>query len=132
MRIATTSLIATASLACALTARGTAENPPASPPARQPASPSDKAGAEAATASPTMLGPAAKAAAREAAGLPPEPDAATAAAYIAALDAIDKDIVHGEEEKAISRGLDTCSTYVTRAGHALGPRVRRPHEPQCA
>ncbi|MGW2591969.1 hypothetical protein ACWCXC_17120 [Streptomyces sp. NPDC001515] len=47
-------------------------------------------------------------AARKAAGLPPRPDAATTAAYIKALDAIDRDIVHGKTEKAVSRGSDTC------------------------
>ncbi|MGW1127472.1 hypothetical protein [Streptomyces sp. NPDC002526] len=47
-------------------------------------------------------------AARKAAGLPPRPDAATAAAYVKSLDAIDTDIVHGKADKAISRGMDTC------------------------
>lgn len=46
---------------------------------------------------------------REAAGLPPTPNPADWAAYIKALDAVDPDIVHGKEEKAISRGIDTCS-----------------------
>ena len=41
-------------------------------------------------------------------GYPPEPDAATAAAFIKALDAIDADVVHGKDEKALSRGADTC------------------------
>ncbi|MGW8365089.1 hypothetical protein ACWGK1_31615 [Streptomyces wedmorensis] len=100
MRIKTTSLIATTTLAIALTACGTADNPPATP--------SDKGGAEAATAIPTTLSPDAKASARAAAGIPADPDTATAAAYIADLDAIDKDIVHGKEEKAISRGLNQC------------------------
>ncbi|MEU3620616.1 hypothetical protein ABZ725_51530 [Streptomyces sp. NPDC006872] len=50
-----------------------------------------------------------KAAAREAAGLPPTPQPAEWAAYIKALDAIDADIVHGKEDKAISRGIDSCS-----------------------
>jgi hypothetical protein len=63
------------------------------------------------TTAPATLSPDALASARAAAGLPPKPDAATAAAFIAALDAIDKDIVHGKEEKALSRGADTCSTY---------------------
>lgn len=49
-------------------------------------------------------------AAREAAGLPPKPNAATTAAYIKALDAIDTDIVHGKTEKAVDRGLNTCSS----------------------
>lgn len=46
--------------------------------------------------------------AREAAGLPPKPDAATARAFVDALNAIDPDIVHGKDEKAVSRGSDTC------------------------
>ncbi|MFD5724668.1 hypothetical protein ACFWMT_01015 [Streptomyces sp. NPDC058368] len=49
-------------------------------------------------------------AAREAAGLPPKPNAATTAAYVKALDAIDTDIVHGKTEKAVDRGLNTCSS----------------------
>ncbi|MEU3290152.1 MULTISPECIES: hypothetical protein [Streptomyces] len=52
-----------------------------------------------------------KAQAREAAGLPPTPQPADWKAYINALDAIDPDIVHGKEDKAVSRGIDTCSTY---------------------
>ncbi|MFE2936677.1 hypothetical protein [Streptomyces sp. NPDC059278] len=51
-----------------------------------------------------------RAAARGAAGLPPEPDAATTTAYIKALNAIDADIVHGKTEKAVDRGLNTCSS----------------------
>lgn len=45
------------------------------------------------------------------AGLPPTPDAADWAAYIKALDAIDPDIVHGKEDKAVSRGINTCSGF---------------------
>ena len=48
---------------------------------------------------------------REAAGLPPTPNPADWAAYIKALDALDPDIVHGKEEKAVSRGIDTCSAF---------------------
>ncbi|HKX69891.1 MAG TPA: hypothetical protein VJM75_01630 [Acidimicrobiales bacterium] len=44
------------------------------------------------------------------AGLPPTPNAADWAAYINALDAIDPDIVHGKEDKAVSRGINTCSS----------------------
>lgn len=101
MRIKT-SLIATAALAVALTACGTADNPPATR--------SDKGGAEATTTAPT-LSPDAKASIRAAAGLPPEPAPAARTAFLAALNAIDPDIVHGKEDKAISRGLDTCSTF---------------------
>ncbi|MGW0134841.1 hypothetical protein [Streptomyces sp. NPDC003299] len=43
-------------------------------------------------------------------GYPPEPDAATAAAFIKALNAIDPDIVHGKDEKALDRGANTCRT----------------------
>lgn len=43
-------------------------------------------------------------------GVPPEPDQATAQAYIEALQAIDPDIVHGEPEKAIDRGRNQCSS----------------------
>ncbi len=44
------------------------------------------------------------------AGIPPEPDAATVAAYIAELEAIDPDIVHGEPDKAIDRGRNICQS----------------------
>ncbi|MBZ6258142.1 hypothetical protein KVH22_21740 [Streptomyces olivaceus] len=49
-----------------------------------------------------------KAKIRENLGYPPEPDAATAAAFVKALNAVDSDIVHGKDEKALSRGADTC------------------------
>ncbi|MFJ3668645.1 hypothetical protein ACIPSE_19590 [Streptomyces sp. NPDC090106] len=42
--------------------------------------------------------------ARVAAGLPPAPDTATFSACIADLDAIDPDIVRGEDDKPVSRG----------------------------
>lgn len=47
-------------------------------------------------------------AARIAAGLPPEPKGAQRKAFLDGLNAIDKDIVHGKDDKAISRGIDTC------------------------
>lgn len=47
---------------------------------------------------------------RAEAGLPPEPDTATRTAYIADLNAIDPDIVHGKDDTAVSRGLNQCST----------------------
>jgi hypothetical protein len=49
-------------------------------------------------------------AARAAAGLPAEPKGAQRQAFLASLNAIDKDIVHGKDDKAISRGIDTCGT----------------------
>lgn len=44
------------------------------------------------------------------ADIPPEPDAKNWSAYIAALTAIDPDIVHGKEEKAVDRGRDQCGS----------------------
>ncbi|MFE6103197.1 hypothetical protein ACFVQ4_25015 [Streptomyces laurentii] len=98
MRIKTTSLIALAGLAAALTACGTTPKPVADKPAASP------------TTTEATLSPQAKASARAAAGIPPEPTAATRAAYIAALDAIDKDVVHGKPDKAVDRGLNQCSS----------------------
>jgi hypothetical protein len=45
------------------------------------------------------------------AGIPPEPGAATTAAYIDALNAIDPDIVHGKTDKAVTRGRNQCSSF---------------------
>ncbi len=56
-----------------------------------------------------------KAKAREAAGLPsPEPQ--PRADFLAALNALEPDLVHGKDDKAISRGLDTCSTLKRHPG----------------
>ncbi|MGV9340579.1 hypothetical protein [Streptomyces sp. NPDC003688] len=54
--------------------------------------------------------------AREAAGLPPEPTAAQAAALVRDLNAIDPDIVHGKTEKALSRATNTCGTFKSFPG----------------
>ncbi|MEF3114498.1 hypothetical protein [Streptomyces chrestomyceticus] len=43
-------------------------------------------------------------------GIPPKPDAATQTKYIAALNAISPAIVGGKEDRAVSRGRDTCGT----------------------
>jgi hypothetical protein len=48
--------------------------------------------------------------AEAAVGIPPKPDAATQRAYLAALTAIDPDIVHGKEDTAVNRGRDQCSS----------------------
>jgi len=45
--------------------------------------------------------------------LPPKPDLATRTAYLADLDAIDPDIVHGKDDKAVSRGRNQCSDFKT-------------------
>lgn len=55
-------------------------------------------------------------AARAAAGLPPEPKGAQREAFLDGLNAIDKDIVHGKDDKAISRGIDTCGAIKSHPG----------------
>ncbi|MYW03475.1 hypothetical protein [Streptomyces sp. SID3343] len=59
---------------------------------------------------PSTLTPEQKAAIAENAGLPPDPDKATWARYITELKAIDPDIVHAKEEKAVSRGKSQCQS----------------------
>ncbi|MFI5938495.1 hypothetical protein [Actinoplanes sp. NPDC051494] len=63
---------------------------------------------EAATDTPAAKAPAAAAATDS--DLPPEPDAATAKAYVAALKKIDPEIVGDDEERVIGRGRNECST----------------------
>ncbi|MFI6055517.1 hypothetical protein ACIBCO_36205 [Streptomyces violascens] len=43
-------------------------------------------------------------------GIPPKPDAATQTKYIAALTAIDADIVNTKPDKAVDRGRNECET----------------------
>ncbi|MFE9561747.1 hypothetical protein ACFYM0_11620 [Streptomyces sp. NPDC006487] len=43
-------------------------------------------------------------------GLPPSPAPAQRAAYLAALNTIDPEIVNGKDDKAVSRGLDQCQS----------------------
>ncbi|MFE2912036.1 hypothetical protein [Kitasatospora indigofera] len=84
--------------------------PPASPtspaadaPGSAPASPGDPAPADpaapAATAKPSPPADA---------GLPPKPDSALLAKLVGALDAIDRDIVAGDPDKAAERARNTC------------------------
>lgn len=47
-------------------------------------------------------------AAEEQPAVPPAPDAATRTAYIADLEAIDPDIVHGDPDTAVNRGRNLC------------------------
>ncbi|MCJ0869419.1 hypothetical protein [Streptomyces sp. AP-93] len=49
-------------------------------------------------------------AARPDSGLPPSPAPAQRAAYPAALNPIDPEIVNGKDDKAVSRGLDQCQS----------------------
>lgn len=52
-------------------------------------------------------------------GLPPRPDAATQAAYIAALRAIDPDIIGGKDERTIvDRGRNQCLSIRNGASEA--------------
>ncbi|WKV74738.1 hypothetical protein AW27_026395 [Streptomyces sp. PCS3-D2] len=58
-------------------------------------------------------------AARAAAGLPPEPDAATRKAYLDALNAIDPRIIKpGKDDQAVSRGINQCSSIKTTKDQA--------------
>ncbi|MFJ8013880.1 hypothetical protein [Streptomyces sp. NPDC096339] len=52
--------------------------------------------------------PNAPASAAAAAGTPPSPAPAQRATYLAALNAIDPEIVDGKDDKAVSRGLSQC------------------------
>ncbi|GAA2748068.1 hypothetical protein [Kitasatospora cinereorecta] len=71
----------------------------AATPGQDAASPADSAAASA---------PASKAAPPADAGLPPKPDAATTAKLIAALDAVDKDIVGGKPDQAVENARKQC------------------------
>ncbi|MEU3945445.1 hypothetical protein [Streptomyces sp. NPDC029526] len=72
------------------------------------------------SSSPSAISPEARESIRERAGLPPEPDLTTRQAYLADLDAIDTDIVHGKGDKAVSRGLNQCSSFkMTKDGKKL-------------
>ncbi|MFF2774840.1 hypothetical protein ACFVU3_08015 [Streptomyces sp. NPDC058052] len=90
----TTTLIATATLALALTA--CSSNPEVTT----------------VEVAPSTLSPEAQASARAAAGLPPEPDAKTRQAYLDALNAIDPRIIKpGKEDQAVSRGINQCRSF---------------------
>ncbi len=78
----------------------------AEPTSRPPAAQSPAAGTP--SASDRSLTPEERRSLEADAGIPPEPDRRTWAAYIAGLVAIDPDIVHGKEEKAVDRGRNQC------------------------
>ncbi|MGW0792823.1 hypothetical protein ACWD04_32590 [Streptomyces sp. NPDC002911] len=54
----------------------------------------------------SAITPEQRAAARQAAGLPAEPNPAQRQVYLESLNAIDTDIVHGKDDKAVSRGIN--------------------------
>ncbi|WLQ69286.1 hypothetical protein [Streptomyces glycanivorans] len=67
--------------------------------------------APATSSAPAQLTQEQRDAAREAAGLPPEPKGAERQAYLDALNAIDTRIIKpGKEDQAISRGINQCSS----------------------
>ncbi len=103
IRAASTAVLLLAVATACSSASTTTSVPPPSPTAAAPqqsSAPSAPAAAQQSSAAPGA----------GAGGLPPKPDAATTAAYIAALDAIDPDIVHGKPDTAVSRGRDQCSS----------------------
>ncbi|MGW5259673.1 hypothetical protein ACWEQG_01780 [Microbispora sp. NPDC004025] len=62
------------------------------------------------TAKPTAIPSAVMSSIQADAGIPPKPDPRTQAAFIQALEAIDPDIVHGKEDKAVDRARNQCSS----------------------
>lgn len=80
------------------------------PATASPATPSPRAASTKPTspAKPSEISQADLDKAREDAGLPAEPKAAQRQAFLKGLNAIDTDIVHGKDDKAVRRGIDTC------------------------
>ncbi|WP_228181977.1 hypothetical protein [Streptomyces anulatus] len=54
--------------------------------------------------------------ARAAAGLPPEPSTTARYKFLEALNDIDRRIVDGKDDKAVSRGLNQCSSIKRASG----------------
>ncbi|MDX3590537.1 hypothetical protein PV749_05320 [Streptomyces sp. ID03-2B] len=57
-----------------------------------------------------------RASARAAAGLPPEPSTTARYRFLEALNDIDRRIVDGKDDKAVSRGLNQCRSIKNAAG----------------
>ncbi|MEU9027745.1 hypothetical protein AB0D46_09445 [Streptomyces sp. NPDC048383] len=103
-------LTLTVAAAGLLVLTGCAEVTPAeSKPAALPSTAKPSVAPSSATPDPDAL--------RAAVGLPPAPKGAARQAYFDGLNAIDRDIVHGKEDKAISRGIDTCSAIKSHPGN---------------
>ncbi|MFE6049364.1 hypothetical protein ACFQ6N_01245 [Kitasatospora sp. NPDC056446] len=77
------------------------QTPEAAPAAPQTPAPAGTTPAGATAAAPAGAKPS---------GPPAKPDAATTAAYIAALTAIDPEIVSDKADRAVSRGRDQCTS----------------------
>ncbi|MEV7559534.1 DUF732 domain-containing protein [Streptomyces sp. NPDC089795] len=71
--------------------------------------PDDKVAASP-SASQSSLAPEAPSSAAAAAGIPPSPAPDQRAIYLAALNTIDPEIVNGDDDKAVSRGLSQCQS----------------------
>lgn len=70
-----------------------------------------------ASSSPSQLTPKQRASIEAAAGIPPEPDAATRSAYIADLSVINPEIVHDKPDTAIDRGRNQCTSIKNGEKH---------------
>lgn len=80
------------------------------------------------TATASELTPEVRESIRAAVGLPPSPKPVDRAAYIDGLNAINPDIVHGKDDKAISRGINACSSIKNLPGETakqIGMASRR-------
>ncbi|MFE2323597.1 hypothetical protein ACFXD5_06685 [Streptomyces sp. NPDC059385] len=99
---------------------------------KTPASPSAAPSTPAAAPS---VDPGALASAGAAAGIPPSPAPTQRAAYLAALTAIDPEIVNGKDDKAVSRGLSQCQAMkdekdVTKRVAQVEKRFIGPNHPE--
>ncbi|WP_328954804.1 hypothetical protein [Kitasatospora purpeofusca] len=115
---------AKASTAPTTSAAAAPASSPAAAPTSAPAAPAP-APAGTTTAAPAATGPG---------GLPPKPDAATQLRYIAALTAIDPEIVGDKTDRAVSRGRDQCSSIAQKKSEAelvalTGQRFTSPQHP---
>ncbi|MFJ9443261.1 hypothetical protein ACIRRH_15525 [Kitasatospora sp. NPDC101235] len=105
---AVVALLAIGSTACS---SSTSSSKGAAPSSAATAPQTSAAAAPAATQAQAEAGAAAPApAGAKPSGPPPKPDAATTAAYIAALTAIDPEIVSDKADRAVSRGRDQCTS----------------------
>lgn len=102
-------LLAVGSAACSSTS--SSKGAPAAPSSAVATQPTSTASAPAAPQTPAEAGAAAPASAgAKPSGPPAKPDAATTAAYLAALTAIDPEIVSDKPERAVPRGRDQCTS----------------------